>query len=111
MATINEMIQTKVEIKKAVDQIIKANKHKLKAKKEKAEGQAVIIPVMKENGINSEKVKGLNFSYVKPGKRANFDKDLAKEMLLDWGFDAEVIELIWDVASKDSDVAESLKIS
>lgn len=111
MATLNELMVVDPKIKSAVDHIVKGNTYRLKYKKEKAEGQAVIIPVMKREGIGSEKVNGLNFTYTAPTKRDKFDQKKAKELLLDWGFDSEVIDLIWDEASKESDVAECLKIT
>lgn len=111
MATINELSQTNKEVKDAVNDIVASHKFKLKSNDKKAKGQAVIIPLMKKEGIKSEKVCGLNFSYTGPANQSTFDKKKAKQLLLDQGFDSEIIELIWMECTKDGKKAECLKIS
>jgi ABC-type nitrate/sulfonate/bicarbonate transport system substrate-binding protein len=111
MATLTELMSKNEKIEKAVKLLVKVNKAKAKVKKEKAEAQAIVIPVMKSEGIGSEKIEGLNFTYVEATERDKFNQKLAKQLLLDWGFDPEVIDLIWSETLKKSDVAESLRIS
>lgn len=111
MATINELIKTNKKVANAVQEIIESQKLKVRSNEKKAEGQSIIIPFMKENEIKSEKVNGYNFSYVSGGIQNSFDKDRAKELLLEWGFDKDVIEDVWKEASKQGKRSEALRVS
>ena len=111
MASINELIQKDNNLKSAVENVVKSHTLKLKSNETKAKGQSVILPLMKKEKIKSEKVYGLNFSYIAGGKQSTFNKEKAKKLLLEQGFDPEIIELIWMESTKEGDKAEALRIS
>lgn len=111
MASLSKLMKSSKKVAKALENLTQAHTLKLQSNEKKAAGQEVILPLMREHSIKSEKVSGLNLTYVNGGTQNNFDKKLAKELLLEWGFDKEVIDHIWAEASKESKKAEALRVS